>query len=374
MKANGLEDKMENKFEKERRLLILLSRVTFSEKDIDEIKKLTQDKISWCEVFKYALHNKVVNLVWGNVVKLNIRHIPKYIKQIMNYSLYGQTEQNKIYMREKNQILKVLEEKGVIAIPVKGAMLVDYIYGSYGIRTLGDLDFLISKRDDTLIDQCLKEIGYQKGTFDAIAKTIIPLDRKEDIKWKVGATNIFPYLKVINNGIMDFVKVDFRHSLDETLNKEPIENILEYYKINGKVNASHIILHLAAHMYHEATHSMSLLYNKDINLIKFCDIREYILKSMDNMNFNELISIAKKYSLEECVYYTFYYLKEIYSDGYEEKVLSKMPDKDISLIDRCYDSKQKKYFGWKKNFFDRMFASDNFDELENVHYEENKTF
>lgn len=365
---------MDNKYKKERRLLILLSRVTFSEKDIDEIKKLTQDKISWCEFFKYALHNKVVNLVWGNVVKLSIRHVPKYIKQIMSYSLYGQAEQNKVYMSEKKQILKDLAEKGVIAIPVKGAMLVDHIYGSYGIRTLGDLDFLISKNSDTLIDQCMKEIGYQKGTFDATTKSIVPLDRKEDIKWKVGASNIFPYLKVFNNGIMDFVKVDFRHSLDETLNKEPIENMLEYYKTNGKVNTSHIILHLAAHMYHEATHSMSLLYNKDINLIKFCDVREYILKNMDDINFEELVSIAKKYSLEECVYYTFYYLKQIYSDGYEEKVLSKMPDKDISLIDRCYDSNQKKYFDWKKSFFDRMFASDNFDELENLHYERNKTF
>lgn len=365
---------MNKKFKNEKRLLILLSRITFSQADMEEINEIVKEKISWCELFKYALRNKVVTLVWYNIQKLNIRHVPKYNKQILSYALAGQTKQNKVFMEEKNRILNILSENGVIAVPVKGAMLVDLLYKSYGIRTLGDLDFLIKKQDEKIVDKCMKKIGYQKGTYDAESNTVIPVDRREDIKWKIGATNFHPYIKVVESGFMNFVKIDFRHSLDESLDNKPINNIIQYYEENGKVNPTHIILHLAVHMYYEATHSMSLLYNKDINLIKFCDIREYCLESMDDLNFDEIVQLAEEYNVKNSVYYTFYYLKQIYNDGYEEKVLGQLREMNIDDVDRCYNSDKKEFYAWKKDFSDRMFASDNFDELDDIKYEMNKSF
>lgn len=360
--------------ENEKKLLILLSRVTFSDKDIEEIRAITKNPISWCDFFCYALKNKVVALTWHNINMLDIRHIPKYIKQIMNCAVEGQREQNRIFMEEKNNILNELNKQGVICIPVKGAMLVDLLYHTYGIRTLGDLDFLIAKTDESSVDSCMKRIGYIKGNYNLKTNTITPVERKEDIKWKVGATNVYPYVKLVDNEHMKFVKVDFRHSLDETLNKQPVNEIIDYYKKNGEVNPLHIILHLAAHMYHEAIHSMSVLYNKDINLIKFCDIREYIVQRDVSVDFGELVELSHKYSLEKALYYAFYYLKEIYSDGYEDEVLNKLEDIKIEEVDMLYDEKDKKSIGWKKSFFDRMFASNNFDEISEVKYEMNKTF
>lgn len=363
-----------NNYVKEKRLLILLSRLTFSQKDILEIKELLSQNISWCELIKYALYNKVVSLVWHNLKLFNARNIPKYIKTILEFTYVGHKKQNEIYLKEAEEISKVFKEQGIIIAPVKGAMLISKMYKDYGIRALGDLDFLVKKVDEVKLNEVLKQLGYIKGTYDSKNKCIIPVDRKEDIVWKVGATNVFPYLKLLDSQYTSFVKIDFRHSLEDSLNSEPINEIIDYIKENGQIDPAHVLIHLVVHLFHEAFNSMSVLYNKDINLIKFCDIREFIIQFMDNNSIDEAIEFSKKYNLENAFYYTVYHLKLIYNDGYEGGVMEKLNIKDVSFVNQYVNHISKETKQWKNDFFERMFSSDNLDELDEVKFERNKTF
>lgn len=364
---------MSKSFNIEKELLILLARVTFTEKEIARIEEIKKENISWCEFFKYAMKNKVLGLVWSNIVKFEIKHIPKYIKKNLEFIAEGQRQQTLNYLEERNMILERLSEKGKVVVPVKGAMLIDLLYPDLSQRALGDLDFLIKKEDETIIAKVMEELGYVKGTYDAVNNRINPVERQEDISWKLGATNVYPFLKISDNVYTKFFKIDFRHSIGKDINPKPIGEIVDTYIQKGYVQPAHIIAHLATHLYHEATHTMAVLYNKDINLIKFCDIREYCLKFLKEKEIDELIYFAKNYGIEDAIYYTFFYLKELYADGYEDSILKKIPA-DKECVKYYYDDATGSKFEWKKSFFERMFASDNFDELEKVEYEINKTF
>jgi hypothetical protein len=348
--------------------------LTFSEKDKLEVNELLNKNISWCELYKYALYNKVVSLVWHNLKSFNARNVPKYIKTVLEFTYVGHKKQNEIYLKEAEEICKALNEEGITTAPVKGAMLVNKIFKDQGIRALGDLDFLFKKEDEAKLNKIMKQLGYNKGTYDSKSKCIIPVERKEDIAWKVGATNVFPYLKLVDSEYMSFVKIDFRHSLEDSLNSEPINEMVDYLQKNGEMNPAHVLIHLAAHLFHEAFNSMSVLYNKDINLIKFCDIREFVIQFMDNKSIDEAIEFSKKYNLEEAFYYTVYHLKLIYNDGFEYRIMKDLKIKDASFVNQYVDHISKETKQWKKDFFERMFSSDNMDELEEVRFEGTKTF
>ena len=66
---------------REKRLILLLCRLTFSEQEKNEIKEMVSQKINWMKVFEYSISNKITTLVWNNIKNLNIQYnIPKYLK------------------------------------------------------------------------------------------------------------------------------------------------------------------------------------------------------------------------------------------------------------------------------------------------------
>lgn len=361
-------------YSKEKRLFILLNRVTFSLEDELEVKKLLDFNISWCELLKYAMYNKTTALVWYNLKRFKAKHIPKYIKTILEFTYIGHKKQNEIYLQEIEKIKGELNQKGIWVAPVKGAMLLRDVYKDIGIRALGDVDFLIKKADQKELDKVIRKIGYIKGTYDSENKCVKPVDREEDIAWKLGSTNIFPYMKVVESDYMPFIKIDFRYALEYSLNDEPINEIMDYVINTGEMNCIHVLAHLLVHLFHESFTSRSVLYNKDINMIKFCDIREYFIKHRDEINIEEFVCFVKKYNLEQAIYYGVYYLKMIYDDGYEDEILDKLLLDDLSFLNQYENHLNKEICEWKSGFFERMFSSDNMSELKEIVYENNKTF
>ena len=68
---------------REKRLILLLCRLTFSEQEKNEIKEIVSQKINWMKVFEYSISNKITTLVWNNLKKLSIQYnIPRYSKNV----------------------------------------------------------------------------------------------------------------------------------------------------------------------------------------------------------------------------------------------------------------------------------------------------
>ena len=346
----------------EKRLIVLLCRLTFSEQEKNEIKELVSGKINWMKVFEYSISNKITTLIWNNLKNLEIQYnIPKYLKNILKFSEVGIQKQNDLYLQQVEEIKKEFEKYNCTCVPVKGAYFIPNMYQDYRIRYMGDLDFLIRKEDIQTVYKVMKEMGYVQGQYIASQNMIIPMSRKDEITWKLKMSHLYSFVKKIDSEYLGAIKCDFRFALDDRLDPEPINEMLRF-GYDGFSPASRFI-HLCTHLYEEAKKEIYIVLGKDINLIKFCDIREYVLRFMTDNDFDAVIDFAQRHGLNKAVYYTLWYLDQIYHDGYERKVLERIQIEDTDFLYTFGKTDETQTQVWKKDFWERLFSGYNLDEI-----------
>lgn len=353
-----LEKQKISELESEKRLIILLSRLTFSEEIVNEVSTILQDKhFNWFEFYKYALYHKVLTLCWKNILQLCPEVFqPKYARELIHAAYLAVKERNQLYQNEINAIVELLDDNNVKVIPVKGAYLIPQIYKDYGVRYSGDADFLIRYEDLEKAEKILGEKGYIKGNYNFKERSISKISRREDIKWKTFMSNSHPLIKLSDSELFSTYKVDFRFALDDSLRKQPINEILDTYISSGQVKAAYYLIHLCTHFYDEAKHSADIELTKDMNIIKLCDIREYIIQVTTSNDLKELVCFAKKYGLEKQVYFTMLFLFLIYNDGYEEEILEGLKIEDDAFIYTYGDNTLTNDQKTNLSIADRLFA------------------
>lgn len=350
----------------EQELLILLSRVTFSEKDVSRIREILKEttKVNWFEFYKLSLYHKTTTLVNENLKKyICTWEIPKYLRDIIKYAYKGIKEKNTLYHDEIEKIVKELRKEGVCIVPVKGAMLIPQLYKDYGIRYSADADFLVKHSDIEKLKTILKKFGYMQGNYDSETDSIIPLSRAEEIRWKMNMSNLYPFVKKSNHHLFNVYRLDFRYALDDTLDQEPINQIVDYAYKTGQPKPAHILTHLCTHFYDEAKYSISIYSAKDMNIIKLCDIREYVLNFMNVIDIEECIEFAKTYNLQKQVYYTMFFLDFVYSDSFATKIMEMLEIENESFLHTYGENSLNDQFVIEKTFFDRLFSCHNVDTL-----------
>lgn len=356
------------KLKREQRILIILNRLTFSNEDERYLKELlSTNKIDWFEVFKYALYHKNSTLCWKNIDKYGyVGAIPKYLNEILRLSYIGIREKNKIYQQEKNKIVNCLKQYGVSLIPVKGAMLIPELYCDFGIRFSGDIDFLVKFENINKLEAVLKqELGYTKGEYDEDSKLVVPVSRAEEIKWKLYMSNLFPFCKATSNEILPSIKLDFRFALDDSLDHEPVNEIIDCFEREGAVSHAHLLTHLCTHFYDEAKHVETINLYKDLNLIKMCDIREFVVKYITDAELDKFLKFIHKFHLEKQAYYTFYWLEMLYNDGYEKDILRMINLENSDFINTFGKNTIDNQISFKDDPLDRLF-------LHRIYSEEDK--
>ncbi len=352
----------------EQELLILLSRLTFSEENVCRIKTLVKDnmEINWFEFYKLALYHKTTTLVNANLKKFvgNVGY-PNYLRDVIEHAYRGIKEKNDLYRTEISSVVQCLKEEDICVIPVKGSMLIPTMYKDSGIRYSVDADFLVKYSDIARLKEVLMRCGYIQGDFDFSTNTLKPLSRAEDIRWKMNMSNLYPFVKLNDNEAVRIYGLDFRYALDDSLSKEPINEIIDHASEFGKPKPAHILTHLCTHFYDEAKCSISLYIAKDMNIIKLCDIREYILQFMSAEEIQDCINFAKVYGLKKQIYFTMFFLDLIYSDGYEKEIMKKLEIDDTDFLHTYGENASNDKFIIKKDFFGRLFSCNNADELVN---------
>ncbi len=350
----------------EQELLILLNRLSFDEKVVGRISQIMMQKINWFELFKLSMYHKNATLCWNNLKKLCPDMVmPKYLNDIMECIYSGIMQRNQHYQTEIEVVIKELNDSGITLIPVKGAMLIPKMYKDFGLRYSGDADFLVRYRDvETLEKIVLTKLGYIKGTYSDSCKTINPVSRMEEVKWKVYMSNLFPYCKLVKENLpLKYVKLDFRVALDDYHRYDVVDEIIDYYEKEHCAKPAHILTHLCTHFYTEAKYTIAIKLYKDLNLIKLCDIREYIRGFVDQNEINDLVAFSKKYGLEKAIYFTFHWLDLVYKDGYEKEVLDRLNVDDFDFLTTYGENTlndQKKFRGSE---LERLFSCDNVAEL-----------
>ncbi len=360
-------DKFEN-MSKEQTLLILLSRLTFKEEEKIQVTKLVNEGyVDWFEVFKLTLYHKTATLCWENLKKIvpEIK-LPKYLDELIGNVYYCNCVKNMEYEKEKNELMNKCKKYNINCIPVKGIYLIKHMYKDYGVRYSGDMDFLVKRSEIKILEDVMEEMGYVYGNYDYNENIIKRISRAEKIKWKLYMSNLPPFVKIVNKELVRYFKMDFRYSLDDRLDEEPINEIIDEADKNGTISKAHYLVHLCTHFYNEAKHSASIVASKDVNMIKLCDIREFFIKYITKEDIEKTIVFSEKYGFEEALFYTCYCLREIYSDGYEEKIMNSLHIKDNNFLFTYGDNTLENTKRLEKTFLERVLECGSKDAVKEV--------
>ena len=350
----------------EQQLLISACRITFDSKD--EIKSiLDSNSINWGLVIQYACKNKVLGLLHNCFLDKTIRDkMPKYFLSLLDDFCSCIYLRNEEKFSELENICDEMSNCNIKFVVVKGGYLIDNVYRNRKIRATNDIDALIRREDIKEIDKIMRRNGYKQGEYDPEDNLIIESNRDLKMLYKLKMYNLLPYIKINNDIPKRTVIFDLSHALDFTLDALPVGEMLALSIPGNKsleLLPAHFFVHLCCHHYREASNVAWILIGKDLNLIKFCDVREFVLRKMDSNSIQAAIQFAKKYRLEKALYFTIYFTREIYNDGYETEILKALDIDDESFLYQFGEKDYNELQTRKKDFWTSLFSDNNRDEI-----------
>lgn len=351
----------------EQKVILLTGRFTFNENEINELRNLMRTELDWSVLFSIAIRHKMLALFWYNINKYcpGFRVTNPY-RQVATFHYLGTKQRNEIFFNDFNKIRMKCKENHVYIYPTKGGYLIPYLYQEFGVRTINDIDCLIRKDDIEKLRKVLNDLGYIEGEYDRTTKEVRPVVRQKQIMWVRKLSNLFPFQKKSDSPYIEFFDYDFCFSFNK--DTEPVNDIINRSVLKNTENLkpSDFFIHLCYHLLREAKSAVAILYQVDLNIIKFCDIREFLINKMNENDCIEAIKFAQKFNLEDSIYFTLYYLIEIYDDDIAKWMLSKLELKDTNFMNSYGDVDFSHIRKWKKSFWDRLFAYSNKDEIEDI--------
>ncbi len=355
----------------EKRLVVLLTRYEADEIVRHEAHRLIEDGVDWYKVFILALNNKVIGLVYYNLIRFGLMcKIKPILYNLMKYYYLCNARRNKYIISEKKRILNELNRNGVNVLSLKGGVLLERIYKDWGSRACNDLDFYCKLENIEQLGKILKGIGYKQGEIDWNQQKIVNFSRIKKMGWKVNMNTIPTYIrKIEDNEYIDFLELDFSYSFD--LRKDvSISKTVFDRSCNNEMDISDTIIYLCSHLYKEAENDIWIEAKADMNLIKFCDIREMVI-CLDKENVRYLVERALELNCAEAVYYCAYFLQIIYEEKMFEDLMVMFSHYGYELRETRYD-KLDFSEDTRNRFWNRIFSFDNSVVLLDERFKENK--
>ncbi len=145
----------------EEKIIFLASRLNPSKKDIKNIVHLVTNgnqQIDYTKLTQLASFNGVAPLLYKNLKTLEI--IPEEVLSELRNIYLSSIAENLQKTTEILKILQVLKDKGIDAIPLKGALASEIIFENPGLYYGTDIDILVRPSDLDQAKQILIDYGY----------------------------------------------------------------------------------------------------------------------------------------------------------------------------------------------------------------------
>lgn len=356
-----------NQLTKEQQIILLTGRCTFFKKDIEELNQLVVGDLNWSELFSLAIRHKMLGLFWNNLNKyckgIKVNNI---YRQVANMYYLGTKKRNEAFLEDYAKIQKECHKQGVYIFPTKGGYLIPNMYKDYGIRSVNDIDSLVRSEDVVKLRKILNGMGYIEGEYNRQTKEVKPVIRQKQIMWVQKLSNLFPFQKTSDSPYVEFFDYDFCFSFNK--DTAPVTAIIDGTVANNltHLKPAYFFMHLCYHLLREAKSAVAILFQIDLNIIKFCDIREFLVQKMSEDDCLEVIEFATKYNLLNALYFALFYLIEMYGDKKAVWMFDMIDIKDKDFLVKYGDIDFKETREWNKSFWTRLFAYSNKDEIKDI--------
>ncbi len=241
---------------------------------------------------------------------------------------------------------------------IKGAALSQRIYGSPVYRFSGDIDLLVSEKYSEIVKSILIKNGFVQGKLEK--DKIIPYNRKELIFQKSFSHQLAAFIKATGDELCQFINIDvnldifwgeseLKIDIDEFIsNTEPFE--IYDVKFN-RLKTTWEFISLCMHHYKDMN-SIFLIADRGFILSEYCDIYFYLINVSPSAD--ELANIAKKYRVNDYVYYCIYYANEIFNDERLDVYLVKLKSESAHTLVDCYGLTETERRKWDTPFYERL--------------------
>lgn len=251
---------------------------------VDSLNRLNADQ--WRNLCELAAEHRIAPLFYHKL-KSNIDFSPDSRDAIEWLKIYyKQVALNNLRMYEElRKLLRVLNQKDIPLVLLKGIYLDNFVYSTSGLREMNDIDVLAKVSDLQIIYDSLKEIHYDSDVPQDISKVVdssnhlAPMIRKNgavfEVHWNL--TKPGKYYSIQPDDLWDRV--------------EPVT--LSGYNAYS-LSTEDLLLHLCIHT--------SYQHNFSFGLRPFCDITEVADKFQESINWDVLISRAWNYNWHKGTY------------------------------------------------------------------------
>jgi Uncharacterised nucleotidyltransferase len=150
-------------FSPEFELLLACSAVARSAESTPDLRVRLGAGTDWQQVLRLSEHHGVTPLVHQA-----LREVPDCVPPAVLDDLARRCEHNALrnlrFTAELSRILDCLEAHGIAAIPYKGPVLAEAVYGDLALREFSDLDVLVRPGDVLPAKDALRELGFVPGS------------------------------------------------------------------------------------------------------------------------------------------------------------------------------------------------------------------
>ncbi|MDI6723985.1 MAG: nucleotidyltransferase family protein, partial [Methanobacterium sp.] len=148
------------KLRPEEELLLCCARTKVNPEIKDKIRDLAGKNLDWDYLIKMASRHRLKPLLYHNLNSVCPEMVPDDILGELKDYFNGNVRKNLLLTGELIKILELLKAEGIDAVPYKGPVLADLIYGNISLREFNDLDIFINKDDSIKIIEILNSEEY----------------------------------------------------------------------------------------------------------------------------------------------------------------------------------------------------------------------
>jgi len=286
-------------------------------------------EIDWQTFLLLARKEGIAPLLYRRLVCcLDRECIPDWLARELKREYYAVLAKNAVVFEELKKALAALNNAGVEAMVLKGAVLAEQVYGDLGVRPMADVDLLIKGHDLAAIDQAFQTLGYLSDDLRSIDLTSIPINYLTSVVYyspTVYYLCFHLHWHIVNSTIPN-------DSLIRSFKITDIWNAARQTTIAGTktlVMAPHnLLIHLAEHGL-RVTHSLS-------QFIFLCDIHETVTTYEKEIDWDELVETSQKIKLDRFVYLSLALAVKLLDSQIPEKVLARLHPKKLRLAESLF--------------------------------------
>ncbi|BCK01484.1 nucleotidyltransferase family protein [Anaerocolumna chitinilytica] len=333
---------------------LILQLVSCTDISNEDFEKLTNFDLRDDELASLMEKHKVQYLLFLHLLKHHGFYKIKYkVGEKWGIQLcYLQNKYNE-YINNLKIIIEYLNNNNIPYVILKGFSIIDKLYKRENIiyRDFIDIDILIERKNVSTVNEILLKCGFIQGYVNE-DNEIEEADRKSKLSWSLFSHQEYEYIKFSNTGYIspfNRIYIDINTTIFEGGEYKPqisTEELINHTITQEIGNGLFIkcleyeyeIIQLCYHFYKDTIYEVKIKDQENFCMLKLCDIREYIIKYLFDINWNKFVDIINNAKIEVQIFNTLYTVRSVFGDLGIDYVMDKLKPSDSEIITSTIDN------------------------------------